>query len=90
MASLADVDDLAVVHLRTAVPVCHCQVRETAEDIKPCDQAAVFLDYRYIRLNLCHQFVIYLDLKGIYTLFGTEDLLFVFLELFGYISFRID
>ena len=90
MAALPDVDDLAVVHLRTAVVVRHGQVCESAEHIEPCEDAAVLLDHGYARLDPRHEFRIYLHLKGIDALLRSEDLLLILLKLLSDISFRID
>ena len=90
MTALLDVDHLAVVHLRTAVTVADCQVCEAAENVNARKYAAVLLDHGHIRLDLGYEGRIYLNLKGIDTLFGAEDLLFVFLQLLCDVSFRID
>ena len=90
MAALPDVDDLAVVHLRTAVVVRHCQVCESAEHVEPCEDAAVLLDHGYARLDPRHELRIYLHLKGIDALLRSEDLLLILLKLLSDISFRID
>ena len=90
MTALPDVDDLAVIHLRTAILIAECKVSKTAQHVESGNDAAVLLDHCYIGLDLTDQFCIYLSLKGIYSFFSTEDLLLVFLEFFGDVALRID
>ena len=89
MTSLLYIYNLTVIHLRTAISVADSQIRESAEDIKTCKNAAVPLDGRNICLYSCHQFAIYARLYCIYTLLRSENLLLIFLQFLGYISFRI-
>ena len=90
MTSLLYIDDLAVIHFRTAVAVGYRQVGKAAEHVQTREDAAVLLDHGYICLNLRHKFSIDLHFKGVYALFSTKNLLLVFLQLFGDVPFGID
>ena len=54
MTSLPDINDLAVIHLRTAVIVAYRQVSKAGKHVQTRKDAAVLLNHRNIRLNPCH------------------------------------
>ena len=90
MTTLLYVDDLAVVHLRTAVIVGQRQVCKSAEHVQSCKDAAVLLDQGNVCLDPGYKLCIYLNLKGIDTFLGPKDLLLIFLQFLGYITLGID
>ena len=55
MTSLPDVNDLAVIHLRTTVTVAYRKVGEAGKHVQTRQDTAVLLNHRDIRLNPCHE-----------------------------------
>ena len=80
MTALPYIYFLAVIYLRTAISVAHCQISETTQHIKTRKYTAVLLDSSYVGLNCSDKFAIYLGFKGIDTFFRPKNLLFIFLQ----------
>ena len=90
MTSLLDVHNLAVVHLRTAIPVAYGKLCKAEKHVKTGNDTAVLLNQGYVFLDLTDKLRIYLNFESIYPFFRTENLLLIFLELFCDISLCID
>ena len=79
MTSLLDINNLAVVHLRTTVSVGDGKLCKTGKDIKTRKDSAVLLNESNILLNHADKFRIDLSFKSIYSFLCSKNLLFVLL-----------
>ena len=89
MAAGLDVQDTAAVHNGPAVITVEGLPGEALEHVERRHDPAVGLDVADALLHPSHQGCVYLALHPGDVVFGREDLLFVFLELFGDIAFGI-
>ena len=90
MPASLDVEDFFLCDHRPAVFVGNGQRCKTGENIETCHNPAVGLDGRDVFLDLRHKLGINPGLDGVDPVFGTQDLLFIFLEFFRNIPLSID
>ena len=89
MAAGLDVKGKILGHLRTVVVIVPGQLGESGQHVQTCDDPAVGLDRRDVPLDLGDQFTVNPCLKGVYTVFRTQDLFFIFLELLGDVTLGV-
>ena len=90
MAALLDVYGLPLFHHRPAVAALGSLGGKGAQHIQLGKYAAVGLDNRNLLLNLGNQFPINTRFNSVDAVLGRENLLLIFLEFLGYISFRVN
>ena len=89
MPAFPDVQRLAAVHVRPTVMALHGLLGKPGEHVHLREDAAVALDVGNLLPDAADELSVKAGLDGIDAVFGRENLLFVLLELFGDVAFRV-
>ena len=90
MTTLMNVDDIVVFHSRTDVSVFLSRFGEGEEAVETSDELRIEFDGLDIIGQSSYEIRKQLCLEGKDTILGTENLLLIFLQFFGNITFGID